>query len=95
MEEEKEKSEKERKEIKKLEDTRYLEEIENIKNSEEIKRKFIAVDSRGKKWYRCKYCGKVARPQEMLQYGTRGNLNLSVCRDCEDIHKEETLKKFS
>lgn len=30
----------------------------------------------------------------MLQYGVRGNLNLSVCRECEDIHKEETRKKF-
>ena len=46
------------------------------------------------KTYRCKYCEKVARPQEMLQYGVRGNLNLSVCRECEDIHKEETRKKF-
>ena len=92
--EEKEKSEKERRELQKLEDARYQKEIESIKNSEQIKQRFVAIDSKGKKWYRCKYCEKVARPQEMLQYGVRGNLNLSVCRECEDIHKEETRKKF-
>ena len=47
--EEKEKSEKERRELQKLEDARYQKEIESIKNSEQIKQRFVAVDSKGKK----------------------------------------------
>lgn len=51
------------------------------------------IDALGKRWIKCKYCGKIARDEEFVSYGGKGQVNLGICKEClnnSDIQKKMT-----
>ena len=62
-----------------LDEQNYKKEIEEIKSMDFSQQKQSIVDSRGHKWYRCKYCGKIGRASDFYTYGGKNSLNLGIC----------------
>ena len=40
------------------------------------------VDEYGRRWIKCKICGKIKQDNQMASYGGVGGLNLGICSDC-------------
>ena len=50
----------------------------------------------GRRWYKCKYCGKIGKEELFWTTGGQGELNQGVCYDCTEVHKknrEEQMEK--
>lgn len=47
-----------------------------------IQQETKVFDSDGKQWFRCEFCGKIAKEQEFTIYGGTGKINLGTCKDC-------------
>ena len=41
-----------------------------------------ATDQFGRRWVKCKDCGKVAPDREFSMFGGRGSMNLGICSEC-------------
>lgn len=61
------------------EEQKYEKEIEQIKAMDFSQQNQSIADSRGCKWYRCKYCGKIGRASDFYTYGGKNSLNLGIC----------------
>lgn len=62
-----------------LAEKEYEKEIARLKSLDFTQNKSAIIDSRGKKWYRCKYCGKIGRANEFYTYGGANSLNMGIC----------------
>lgn len=65
--------------------------IERVKNDFENKDTPIR-DENGKRWFKCKHCGKIERESEFGSCGGIGSVNMGNCKECEknnpDVYKE-------
>ena len=41
-------------------------------------------DSKGNRWIRCEFCGKIAVDSEFASYGGEGRANLGTCKECSE-----------
>ena len=41
-------------------------------------------DSKGNRWIRCEFCGKIAVDSEFASYGGEGRVNLGTCKECSE-----------
>lgn len=41
-------------------------------------------DASGKRWIKCKYCGKISTEKDFPSFGGKGSVNLGICNDCYD-----------
>lgn len=55
------------------------------------------IDSRNKRWYRCKYCGKIGTESEFYTHGGHNSLNLGICynKACQSKRKIEVDGAFN
>ena len=74
-----------------LEEQAYEKEIEQLKSIDFSVHKGPVIDSRGKKWYRCKYCGKIGRANDFYTYGGANSPNQGICYNetCQAKRKKE------
>ena len=80
----------------KQEEERKLRKIEQQKAQEQRKKRdcmndikdtinrqdVIAIDRFGRRWVRCKLCGKTDLASEFASYGKENEMNLGICCDC-------------
>lgn len=59
-------------------DYRYLPEMTKLVERQDVP----ATDEFGRRWARCKLCGKVAPEREFAMYGGAGRLNIGTCAEC-------------
>ena len=67
-----------------LEAERRLREENFKKNLEEelFQQETKVIDPDGNRWFRCEYCGKIAKVDEFSSYGGTGKINLGKCYAC-------------
>lgn len=49
----------------------------------------LAIDMYGKRWVKCKFCGKIATDGAFSTYGGVFGINVGICRECAQNHPEE------
>ncbi len=59
-------------------DCKYLPEMTKLVDQQDVP----ATDEFGRRWVRCKVCGKVAPEREFTIYGGVGRLNIGTCVEC-------------
>ncbi len=72
---------------------------------EEIKKAFLTafeedfenqdvqvIDSDGRRWAKCEFCGKKDVINEFASYGGKGKINLGICHFCSDNNPEVRIK---
>ena len=75
---------KQKEENERLEAERRLREENFKKNLEEelFQQETKVIDPDGNRWFRCEYCGKIAKADEFSSYGGTGKINLGKCYAC-------------
>lgn len=50
------------------------------------------IDSDGRRWAKCEFCGKKDVINEFASYGGKGKINLGICHFCSDNNPEVRIK---
>lgn len=70
-------------EIKAQEEERQREEdVARIRRTDFIQQKEQIIGSDGKRWVKCKICGKIDKTGEFTTYGGKDEINLGICKEC-------------
>lgn len=75
----------------------YKKEIEQLKSLDFLQCNHSIIDSRGKKWFRCKYCGKIGTESDFYTHGGANTLNIGICYNeaCQSKRKIEVDDAFN
>lgn len=75
---------------------KYEKEIEQLKTLDFYQNNQSIIDSQNKRWYRCKYCGKIGTESDFYTYGGPNSLNLGICYNeaCQLKRKIEVDEEF-
>jgi hypothetical protein len=75
-------------------DVEYEEEVKRIKSSKLYLEKPVIMDSKGKKWYLCQYCGQRFRAMDCHVYWVKGNKNVTTCKGCKEHYEQDIDRKL-
>ena len=72
----------------------YKNEIDLIKRVRIDQQEKPVIDSRGNRWCKCEFCGKVSTLKDFSSYGGPGHVNSGTCYDCNYLSVEQINKKL-